>query len=100
MCCGRQYLSVFTDDAIIDYSSSGGAKGTRDKVAGWMKTTFRMFSRSQHMISNFRFEIDELNKELLKEAVVPRAPRPVMTSLRGPREVRYIHDVLSLSLYI
>ena len=31
-----------------------------------MKTTFRMFSRSQHMISNFRFEIDELNNATVR----------------------------------
>ncbi|MEM9202190.1 MAG: nuclear transport factor 2 family protein [Actinomycetota bacterium] len=52
------FRSLFTDDAHIDYSSSGGIEGGVDEVASWMETTMSMFSTTQHIITNETVTID------------------------------------------
>ena len=46
------YRSVFTDDAVIDYSSAGAICGTRDDVAEWLSTGFATIGMSMHYITN------------------------------------------------
>ncbi|MEB3030114.1 nuclear transport factor 2 family protein [[Mycobacterium] nativiensis] len=46
------YRSVFTDDAVIDYSSAGAICGTRDEVADWLSTGFRAIPMSMHYVTN------------------------------------------------
>jgi 3-phenylpropionate/cinnamic acid dioxygenase small subunit len=46
------YRSVFTDDAVIDYSSAGAICGTRDEVADWLATGFAAIPMSMHYITN------------------------------------------------
>lgn len=46
------YRSVFTDDAVIDYSSAGAICGTRDQVADWLATGFTAIPMSMHHITN------------------------------------------------
>ena len=53
------YRSLFKKEGIVDYSSSGGVRGDVETVARWMERTFKMFSRSQHMLSNFQFKFDD-----------------------------------------
>ncbi len=52
------YRSVFTDDALIDYSSAGAAKGTRDKVAEWLGQGFAAIPMSMHYITNIESQVD------------------------------------------
>ncbi|MER3453266.1 MAG: hypothetical protein C4321_06495 [Chloroflexota bacterium] len=42
------YRSVFTADAIIDYTSAGGIRGGLDEVTEWMRTVMERFVVSQH----------------------------------------------------
>ena len=44
------------EDAFIDYTSSGGAKGSVVDMKKWLKSTFQLFSASQHMLTNFIFD--------------------------------------------
>ena len=46
------YRSVFTEDAVIDYSSAGAICGTRDEVADWLATGFTAIPMSMHYITN------------------------------------------------
>lgn len=46
------YRSVFTEDAVIDYSSAGAVVGTRDEVADWFAANFGVIPWSMHYITN------------------------------------------------
>ncbi|MCV7317071.1 nuclear transport factor 2 family protein [Mycolicibacillus parakoreensis] len=46
------YRSVFTDDAVIDYSSAGAIRGSRDEVADWLASGFAAIPMSMHYITN------------------------------------------------
>ncbi|OMC04931.1 hypothetical protein A5735_05760 [Mycolicibacter heraklionensis] len=46
------YRSVFTADAVIDYSSAGAICGPRDEVADWLETGFQAIPMSMHYITN------------------------------------------------
>merc|ERR1711968_139850 len=51
-----RWASLFMEDAFIDYTSSGGAKGSVVDMKKWLKSTFQLFSASQHMLTNFIFD--------------------------------------------
>ena len=46
------YKSVFTADAVIDYTSSGGIRGELAEVTEWLSDALSGFSMSQHMVTN------------------------------------------------
>lgn len=46
-----RFDTVFTEDATIDYTASGGIKGTRDEVRRWLAETLPMFSSMQHYVA-------------------------------------------------
>ena len=46
------YRSVFTDDALIDYSSAGAITGSRDEVVEWLAANFGVIPWSMHYITN------------------------------------------------
>jgi len=46
------YRSVFTDDALIDYTSAGAICGTRDEVTDWLAVGFTAIPMSMHYITN------------------------------------------------
>jgi hypothetical protein len=54
----KLYRSVFTDDAYIDYSSSGVIAGSRDEVVAWLEANFEVIPWSMHYISNIEADID------------------------------------------
>ncbi len=53
-----RFKTVFTPDATIDYTASGGMKGTRDEVQEWLAETLPMFSTMQHYICQSEVTID------------------------------------------
>ncbi|OMC36032.1 hypothetical protein A5740_07175 [Mycobacterium sp. GA-1841] len=53
------YRSVFTEDAVIDYSSAGAVVGTRDEVVDWFAANFGVIPWSMHYVTNI--EILESN---------------------------------------
>ncbi|KWX64264.1 nuclear transport factor 2 family protein [Mycobacterium sp. NAZ190054] len=52
------YRSVFTEDAVIDYSSAGAVVGTRDEVVEWFAANFGVLPWTMHYITNVEAEID------------------------------------------
>ena len=46
-----RFSTVFTEDATIDYTASGGQKGTRDEIRDWLAATLPMFSNMQHYVA-------------------------------------------------
>jgi hypothetical protein len=52
------YRSVFTDDASIDYSSSGAIAGSLEEVADWLSQGFGAIPWTMHYITNIESEID------------------------------------------
>ncbi len=46
------YQSVFTADAVIDYTSSGGIRGGLAEVTKWLSDALSIFSMSQHLVTN------------------------------------------------
>lgn len=49
---------VFTPDAYLDYSATGGTAGPFGEVKAWLAETLPMFSAMQHLITQKRVEID------------------------------------------
>lgn len=46
------YRSVFTENAVIDYSSAGAICGTLDEVTDWLAAGFAAIPMSMHYITN------------------------------------------------
>jgi 3-phenylpropionate/cinnamic acid dioxygenase small subunit len=46
------YQTVFTADAVIDYTSSGGIRGGLAEVTKWLAESLAMLSMSQHLVTN------------------------------------------------
>ena len=53
-----QLTDIFTEDAFIDYSAMGGAKGSRAEIIAFLKNVMPMFISTQHMISNYQISVD------------------------------------------
>ncbi|MEO0883368.1 MAG: nuclear transport factor 2 family protein [Pseudomonadota bacterium] len=50
--------SLFTDDAEIDYSATGGMKGSLTEIKVFLADTLPLFSSSQHFVTNPDIKID------------------------------------------
>jgi 3-phenylpropionate/cinnamic acid dioxygenase small subunit len=50
--------TVFTPDASIDYTASGGTKGTFADVAAWLAVTLAGFPMTQHFCTNRTVTLD------------------------------------------
>jgi 3-phenylpropionate/cinnamic acid dioxygenase small subunit len=49
---------VFTPDAVIDYSETGGAKGSVAEIKAWLPVAMARFPRYQHMVATTRLDLD------------------------------------------
>ncbi|MEM7285901.1 MAG: nuclear transport factor 2 family protein [Actinomycetota bacterium] len=51
---------VFTPDAVIDYSSTGGpgAAGSYERMKPWLESHLAMFSRTQHLLGTTLMTIE------------------------------------------
>ena len=52
------YESIFTPDAVIDYTAVGGVRGGPHEVAQWLAKTMPTFPAYQHLVSNVELSID------------------------------------------
>jgi 3-phenylpropionate/cinnamic acid dioxygenase small subunit len=52
------YRSVFTDDAVLDYSSAGIPAGSRDEIAAMFEASFVAIPWTQHYITNVEIDLD------------------------------------------
>lgn len=48
--------SVFSEDAKLDYSSTGGPAGGPDEVVAWLESSLSLV-QIQHVVSNFRIDV-------------------------------------------
>jgi SnoaL-like protein len=53
-----QLDTVFTPDAVIDYTSAGGIRGTREEIKTWLAKALAALPVRQHLIANKRVVID------------------------------------------
>lgn len=71
-------VSVFTEDAFLDYTAFGGPKGPRDDVITWLQDALTAFVMSQHHITNRVITIDGdeavVGAELLAIMGMPKEP--------------------------
>lgn len=49
--------SVFTVDARLDYSSTGGPAGGREEVVRWLRESLSQLPVIQHVVSNFQIAV-------------------------------------------
>lgn len=49
---------VFTADAVIDYTASGGTSGSFPEVQAWLAETLPVFSQMQHYVTQKRVVLD------------------------------------------
>ena len=56
------YRTLFTEDAHIDYSSSGGSVGNLDETVSFLSKALDMFEMSQHLITNIELLHREENQ--------------------------------------
>ena len=52
------FRSCFVADATIDYTTAGGASGSRDEMAAWLETTLTAFELSIHYVTNREVTVD------------------------------------------
>lgn len=53
-----RFDTVFTPDATIDYTASGGIRGSREEVREWLAQTLPMFTRMQHYVAQKEVVLD------------------------------------------
>ena len=56
------YRTLFTTDAHIDYSSSGGSVGNLEETVSFLSKALDMFEMSQHLVTNIEVLEKEGNK--------------------------------------
>jgi 3-phenylpropionate/cinnamic acid dioxygenase small subunit len=49
---------VFTPDAVIDYTETGGARGSVAQIKAWLPVAMERFPRYQHMVATTRLSIE------------------------------------------
>jgi len=48
---------VFTDDAVLDYRSAGGIRGSFPEVRDWLASVLPLFTWTQHLVVNRAVEV-------------------------------------------
>ena len=60
-CDGKDWdllTSCFTDDAVLDYSTTQGPVGSREEVCGWLQASLTQIPWTMHYVTNFDITID------------------------------------------
>ena len=52
------YRSVFTEDAVIDYTEMGGIRGSLDEQKAFLASVMPSFGAFQHLTATSTFDID------------------------------------------
>lgn len=50
--------TLFTPDAVVDYTEEGGVRGTIDEAIVWFEKTVANFTASQHFVTNRRIKVN------------------------------------------
>ena len=71
---------VFTPDALIDYTASGGISGPYPEVKAWLAQMLPMFTGMQHLVTNAAVEIAgdvaSVRASFLNPLLIAREGRP------------------------
>lgn len=54
-----EFNKVFTLDAVLDYRSAGGIRGSFHEVTSWLASVLPMFEWTQHLVVNRAVELAE-----------------------------------------
>ena len=85
------YRSVFTHDALIDYTSSGGPDGGLEETVAFLAAALDNFEMTQHLISNVATRLDGDTAEVTAVFNNPmRLPGGTVWFTGG----RYHHDLV------
>jgi hypothetical protein len=87
------YRSLFTEDAFIDYTASGGIAGQRDQVVEWLRKTLGTFTwTGMHYVTNIDAEVTG-DSALVRAALFNPMQFPGMD---GPTYIGgyYHHDMI------
>ena len=49
--------SLFTADAVLDYTAAGGPRGSRDEVLDWITESLPAVTLTQHLLTNRRIRV-------------------------------------------
>lgn len=50
--------AIFTADAILDFTATGGERGDLPKIKAWFDTVLNLFAGHQHLVSASKIEVD------------------------------------------
>ena len=83
-----RYESLFTPDAVIDYTEAGGVRGQPKEVAAWLGKVMPNFPAYQHMISNVDLTIsgdEATGRTMLFNPMGCTTPTGMQVALIGPQ---------------
>ena|SRR5436190_14133506 len=81
---------VFTADAAIDYSETGGARGSLSEIKAWLPTALERFPVFQHMVATTKLEIAGGSATSRTILFNPMVYRPESGAERRPDQVFFI----------
>lgn len=64
---------VFTQDALVDYTASGGIRGSYIELRRWLLKAMSKFDAWQHLLSNMVIEIDGDRADAMTDCYNPLA---------------------------
>jgi hypothetical protein len=87
---------VFTQDAVLDYSSAGGPTGSSDVVVPWLERALGGFDRFQHVVGQIAID---LQGDTAQATAYFTSPRVVVIDPEGTEKVREVggyhhHDLV------
>lgn len=50
--------TIFTADAVLDYTSSGGQRGAFPEMKAWLASVLPLFAVRQHLVTNREITVD------------------------------------------
>jgi hypothetical protein len=50
--------AIFTPDAVLDFTASGGERGTVAELTPWLEKSLGLFEGHQHLMGNTRVQFD------------------------------------------
>ena len=79
--------ALFADEAILDYTASGGPRGGRDEVLAWIRSALPAVLLTQHLLVNRRIRVhgDEATArtQLLNPLILGAGETPQLFLLGG-----------------
>ncbi|WP_319445476.1 MULTISPECIES: nuclear transport factor 2 family protein [unclassified Mycobacterium] len=81
------YRSVFTADAVIDYSSNGIPAGARDEITDFLAKAFTAIPMSMHYITNIEADVGSGGQERSDRGHLPSDTAKVRAMFYNPTQL-------------